>query len=548
MLDENLPTFFLKASPDSIDHHSTLYLTQYGSEPRPEYSLRRSDPSLSASRNNYAIAIFDSYNPEVLFAEILVAAEWTQPTLSAEEVRRNGGVPPPPQPKVPTEFTIQLYNPDQQVVVRQRPGSWGGSAYWEFEMPQQTFRQPSKSSLDRSQSDPAAAETTPKIDFKWKKEGKFSKDLICSLSGKSANSDGSKRKNREPDIAVALFKSLKEITVYEPNLYRVEVEDAKGFEVVLLLGATAIRDIYFGQIKQVFNIAERNRSDSGVSLGKGKNAASPITPQNPHATGPFSPPPSRQQYPPSASQPSMPILNAQLVPNIHQPRPPQQHSQPQAQPKAREPAPPPADPRVQWEIDAETARLKKAVEEETKSERRQRERVEQAEAKRVRKMVEAEQREIKRRQAIVQKESEQLQKLYGAEQQQVIRQQQLQQTGKPQQPQSPPRPQRSSQSYSAPLVQRPFTSPQSEPHQRGTSLWPHSPHSSQPTTLIQQTQPSGPYIQPPAIPNLLAQSSESSFLKPGDGKKMKARRSIFGLRSQDHGDSTKLSKKKSSMF
>ncbi|KAI9702984.1 MAG: hypothetical protein M1836_008198 [Candelina mexicana] len=548
MLDENLPTFFLKASADSINHHSTLYLTQYGSEPKPEYSLRRPDPSSPASRNNYAIAIFDSYNPEVIFAEILVAAEWTQPTLSAEEIRRNGGIPPPPQPKVPSEFTIQLYNPDQQVIVRHRPGSWGGSAYWEFEMPQHTFRQPSKSSLDRSQSDPAVAETTPKIDFKWRREGKFSKDLICSLSGKSTNPDGSKRKNREPDIAVALFKSLREITIYEPNLYRVEVEDAKGFEVVLLLGVTAIRDIYFGQVKQVFNIVERSRSDSGISLGKGKVAASPVTPQSSRAAGPFPPPRSGQQYPPAAGQQSTPIPTGQPAFNLRQPRPPQQYSQTQAQPRVQEPVPLSADPRTQWEIDAETARLKKAVEEETKSERRQRERAEQAEAKRVKKMVEAEQKEIKRRQAIVQKETEQLQKLFGAEQQLVFRQQQLQPEAKPQQARQPPRPQPMSQSYSAPQVQRPIVSPQSPPQQQTSSFWSQPFRSSQSISSNQQGEPGGHFLQAPVTENQTVQSGGPGFLKPEDGKKMKARRSIFGLRSHNSDTSTKLSKKKSSFF
>ena len=54
------------------------------------------------------------------------------------------------------------------------------------------------------------------------------------MTGKSTDPTG-KKKSKEPDIAVALFAGLKEITIYEPNLYRVEMEDYKGLEVVLLL-------------------------------------------------------------------------------------------------------------------------------------------------------------------------------------------------------------------------------------------------------------------------------------------------------------------------
>lgn len=121
-------------------------------------------------------------------------------------------------------------------------------------MPVQSFRTPSASTLDRTQDDPLASEITPKICFKWKKDSKLSKDLVCFLSGVSTNPDGSKKKNKEPDITVAIFRALKEITFYEPNLQRVELEDMKGFEVVLLLGAAILRDVYFGQIKDTFNI------------------------------------------------------------------------------------------------------------------------------------------------------------------------------------------------------------------------------------------------------------------------------------------------------
>lgn len=223
----------LKPSNDKPKHNSTFYYSQYGSDYEPAYSLRHPDPELPASKNRYAAALYDAHNPEVLFAEVLLIPEWTQPTLSAEAIRLNGGVPPPPEPILPPEFAIQLYNPDQQINVRQKPGSWNSTPSWEFEMPQQTFRQPSASALDRSQNDPAGSDLTPKIAFKWRKDSKLSKDLACLLSGKSTNPDGSKRKNKEPDITISIFKALKEVTLYEPNLQRVEIEDLVSYGLPL---------------------------------------------------------------------------------------------------------------------------------------------------------------------------------------------------------------------------------------------------------------------------------------------------------------------------
>lgn len=121
-------------------------------------------------------------------------------------------------------------------------------------MPQRTFRVPSASTLDRTQSDPATAGVTPQLKFSWRKDGRLSKDLSCLLHGKTSTIPETKNKSREPDITVALFQNLRELTLYEPNLYRVEMEDFKGLEVVLLLGAVTIRDIFFGPVKEAFNI------------------------------------------------------------------------------------------------------------------------------------------------------------------------------------------------------------------------------------------------------------------------------------------------------
>ncbi|KMU83603.1 hypothetical protein CIHG_01386 [Coccidioides immitis H538.4] len=202
MLDENLPTFYIKPSTERPKHQSTYYFCQGGEDPSPAYSVRHLDPDLPASKNRYAVALYDSFCPDILYGEVLLIPKWTQPSLSQEAIRQNNGVPPPPEPILPNEFIIQLYNPDQQVLVRYKPKSWNSPASWQFEMPQQTFRLPSGSSLDRTMSDPAASDITPKLRFNWQKDGKFSKDLTCYLSGKTVDVDDARKRSKEPDITV----------------------------------------------------------------------------------------------------------------------------------------------------------------------------------------------------------------------------------------------------------------------------------------------------------------------------------------------------------
>ena len=129
MLDENLPAFFLKPATDGVKHHQSFYLSHYGSDPAPAYSIHHADPSSPSPnhKNCYAAALFDAWNPEVLFGEVLARPGWTQPTLSQDEARKQGGVSPPPQPVLPAEFVVQLYNPDQQVRVELKEGKWGSS-------------------------------------------------------------------------------------------------------------------------------------------------------------------------------------------------------------------------------------------------------------------------------------------------------------------------------------------------------------------------------------------------------------------------------------
>lgn len=497
-------------------------MCQHGSDPEPVYSLRYPDPALPASKNRYAAALYDSYNPEILFGEVLLNPQWTQPTLSQEAIRLNGGVAPPPEPILPTEFTIQLYNPDQQILVRYKAKTWNSPASWDFEMPQQTFRQPSNSTIDRTLNDPAASDATPKLKFNWHKDGKFSKDLACFLSGKTANPDGSKKKNKEPDITIAIFQALKEITLYEPNLYRVEMEDFKGLEVALMLGAVVIRDVYFGQIKEVFNVSDSHRQRSSSMPGPGRN----------------NPPPALAAIPPSQSSGRVPQkANSPVKANPNNQPPPSNAQKPRVnnptQPQGTQQPPPPTDPRSQWEIDAESARLKQQAQ----VKERERKKREQEEEKRTKKLLEAEQKAARKKQAEIDKETERLKKLYGREQEQF-------EAARPKLPprqNNTPRPSRQSYSHQP-------APPQQHPHNRSSST-------AYPTYPQRQWQ--GPYLHAPgqnyyaqpSSPQMLQPrpSSSMAILGPGSKPQVKEKKSFFSF-SKPKDDGGKLEKKKSSMF
>lgn len=489
--------FYLKPSSDGVKHNATVLLSHHGSEAIPEYSLRHPDPSLLASQNKYAVALYDIFNPEILFGEVLIVPQWTQPTLSQEEIRANKGVPPAPQPILPTEFIIQLYNPDQQVLVKSHPGSWNSAPYWEFEMPQRSFRQPSNSTLDRTQNDPTAVETTPKSIFKWKKDGKLSKDYVCSFAGKSTNLNSAKRKHKEPDITIALFRHLKEITIYEPNLSRVEMEDFKGLEVVLLLGAVVLREVFSGQLKNVFNIVDLpNREGNDTDPRKPSN----IMPATFSSTDSASHSAAKVSQSTSARAQNLPLRIQTPISSLL-----------------------PTDPRSQWAIDAETERLKKQIE----HEERERRRKAHAETKRVKKMVEAEEREARAKQATmdkeIDKETKRLQNLYSIDEGSA-------QTSKRwHEPSRQDRPRQSS--APSPIV--------SQPRSRSAAA---GSTAQNPTSR----KPSGPYHIMPNNPS--STSFFSGSHSPHDeGNRIKAKRSLFGLRSVSD-QPRRLAKKQSAVW
>lgn len=522
---------------------------------------------------------------------MLAKPGWSHPTLSQEEIRKNGGVPPPPQPIFPDQFAIQLYNPDTQIIVKEQKTKWSGTQSWEFSIPQVTFRTPSASTLDRTQNDPSADATTPRVNFVWRKEGRYGKDMTCYLTGKSTDLVGKKaKKSKEPDIAVALFTMLKEMTIMEPNLYRIEIEDYKGLEVVLLLSAAVIRDMFINSQREAFHIVDPAvRKNSGGILTR--KASSPLvgpgvtlpmmTPQPPPPppyTGPSEYPPekvaqaSSQNTRPVATPPTVPVAsfasraaqrsslpplqthNQQTPPRQQQSRVQQHPMQPQRpqqrtaqRPHQATPAPaqqqqqPRLDPRTQWEIDAETARLKAAVEAEAREQKKQEEaarkarrRVEAEEERKTmqfleneRKNKEKEEKERRRKQADIDKETERLRKQFGDQSSMLGSQQQ----NRPQ-----PQPQR----HSAPHVQFQTQRPgPSRPQQRP------APVPAQPVFAA------GPYLQPGTHrPTASASSFFSNGLpKPQAGQApMKAKKSFWGLRSNSETNAEKLKKKKSSMF
>lgn len=346
-------------------------------------------------------------------------------------------------------------------------------------MPQQTFRTPSISALDREQHDPAASEITPKIGFKWKKDSKFSKDLACFLSGKSTTVEGTKTKSKEPDITVSIFKGLKEVTLYEPNLQRVEIEDMKGFEVVLLLGAVVIRDVYFGSLKETFNIP---------SPGKKSNPTSPTSELVP--------------------------LPADILP---QPMSPSKLGGPASQSGGRNPRVPPTDPRSQWEIDVETARLRRQAAEEERARRRR----EEEEERLTKKLLEQEEKEQRRRrQAEIDQETERLKQLYGQEAAST----------RPTLPPRDPRQQRhhsdSRQSAYIQSQQGPYLA---SPHGNAWSGYPTTSH-----------------LNAPHMSGAASQSSMS--LVPSNQQSLKQKSSIFTFRRRSDHDAGKLQRKRSAVF
>ena len=277
MLDENLPTYRFRPSPDSPTD-SLLHYTHSGSDPTPAFLVRRPPPSTSQGR--YAAALSDPSLPSIIYAETLVTPTFPSPPLPSSSAHHQVTTAAPPrEPVAPETLTLTLYNPDQAVTLKHSPSGWNRSEAWDFEIPERTFRMPSSSRLDRDETSPAQDAKVPKVAFRWKKDGRMSRDMTCYMVGRSV--DG--RRSKEPDITVALFSQGKAdcaLTIYEPNMRRVEIEDRKGLEVVLLLGAEAIRALYLAK-GDPYNLAA-----GGGSGGKRRESRPAAIPGPPSTTAP----------------------------------------------------------------------------------------------------------------------------------------------------------------------------------------------------------------------------------------------------------------------
>ena len=392
MLDENLPTYRVQPSSEN-PLNSLLYFTHNGSDPSPDYILKR--PSPADSKNQYAVGLFDANYASVIYAEVLVKPDWTQPTLSAAEIRaqqqqhssssRNSPPPSPPAVAalVPESFSISLYNPDQTISIAHQPAKWNKADAWDFEVPQRTFRLPSASRVDQDNEAARAAELVPRVTFRWRRDGRLSKDMTCYLTGRSEGG----RKSKEPDITVALFRGAKSdstVCIYEPNMARVEVEDRKGLEVAFLLSAEVIRDLYLMPRQNLFNTA-------GAAPPTSSGAAAAAV----HRT---------------RTEPSGPAMSGALVSTAPATTTGPPLSQTQSVPPLSQAAATPGP------IDAETRRLQAMVADEEQRERREREGRQQRDAeeqRRIKKMLEQEEKEKRRRDAEIDKETERLRREYG---------------------------------------------------------------------------------------------------------------------------------------
>jgi hypothetical protein len=412
---------------------------------------------------------------------------------------------------MPSQFTVHLYNPDQEIIVRHKPKTWNSQPSWEFEMPQQSFKQPSNSTLDQVQSGPAASDVTPKLKFVWRKDGSLSKDFACYLSGKTTTPDG-RKKSKEPDITISILKGLREITLYEPNLYRVEMEDFKGLEVVLMLGAIVIRDVFFTPLKDAFNVV----SSPASSRTNSATAEAPTVPSN------------------NNSKKSAAVTNANSIP----PR------QPTATIPLRDTRPPPSqqnlDPRTKWEIDAENARIKQQEE----AARRERRRTAEEEERRTRKLLEAEQKAQRKKQAEVDKETERLKKMYGKEDEKS-RQQRPNQPNHSHHQSAGPAIRVSS--YNAPTHQARYSHYMPTPPQQPPRPGPYMQSSAAHHSSV-SLRPSQPHPRPQSSMSYLGVAQPRPTASTPEIPRLKERKSIFGFLKPSDGESNRLSKKRSSVF
>ncbi|KAF3905241.1 hypothetical protein ABW21_db0203705 [Orbilia brochopaga] len=510
--DEVLPRFLVRPSTDGDPYHQTVLHSHDFQAAEPAYLKTR-----SKHPDEYSIALLDAYIPDILFAQVLARPTISTPSLSLDEIRRqnNGGAPTLPAITLPTQFTIQLYNPESQVVVIHKQSKWTGS-YWEFTLPRHSFRQPTGSRLDAQVAKNSALPPSDVSTFRWRKDGGVvsKTSLRCTmLSTASTSTDKHARRKggAEPDIVVAIMDKLKDVTIYEPNLHRVDVEDKKGLEVVLLLTATVIADIYFMPPATSFNVGPQ----AAVTPRPSPN----LQPQRPSPTVFPGEPSGRRR---SSSGSVSPIKQSPTHTLLKIPSPPNN-----------------APTIVNNNVLRDTAALQRQqLQEERRraEEEKRRAREVAADEKRLRKMLEQEAKDRQRRDAQVDAETERLKKQFGSD---ALAWERLgHQRG--QSLQTPP----SAFRPSPPVIIEPPrqqpTASSSQPQRR----WSHQPPPRQPLYSV----PESEQARPPAAPFL----SPYAYGRPADPAPPQVpRRKASGLLSifsSSNSSSLSLAKKKSSFF
>jgi len=283
-----------------------------GSPPDPTYTLTRSQQT----PNTYSISLADAHFPSITYASINASLEFTTPPPSPEGAA--------PKVLLPAEFTLNLYNPDSSVRVELKHSTLKGN-YWEFSLPKRSFLFPTASQLDARYAPPASE----RMVFRWRKEGGVlsRQQLRCTLVSPGHLPGTSSRERKagatEPDITLCMYSGVGEkngrgeLVVYESNFRRVDIEDLKGLEMILVLGARVVNDIWFCATAISFNThvlsKKKSFSPSTVLLPP----TPPVSPSNGllqagtfprghHQQQQFSPTPSPEKQPPYPSPTPLP--------------------------------------------------------------------------------------------------------------------------------------------------------------------------------------------------------------------------------------------------
>jgi hypothetical protein len=261
-----LPAYHFNRLNPKDPSRFTVSFTANGSPDEQIYNITHS----TETGNTYSVTYSDAHFPTIAYASVACSLEFPLASPSADANA--------PKVLLPSEFTVNLFNPDFQVTVEMKHSTLKGN-FWEFSMPKHSFPPPTNSQIDAGYTPPVSE----RLYFRWRKEGGVlsRSQLRCSLVS-TANTPGSSSRDRkagakEPDITLAMYEGVGdkhgrgEFVVYESNFRRVDIEDLKGLDLVMVIGARVINDIWFCPTATTFNTGSEVMVGSG-SKQKGKNS------------------------------------------------------------------------------------------------------------------------------------------------------------------------------------------------------------------------------------------------------------------------------------